>query len=165
MDGYLLMAFLRSWLTSHFLLFSELSVSSPEKGFGLEAVHFSRAANSWFFLKWARVHFVFVCECWGRGERRYRRATQSVLVWNLCSWKFPLLCFGGDDLPPPAVKLFGKVVLTPLSCLIWDGNESFILSLYCQPLLHPVLGTSCVYCMTCLRLFSLKQKSHVLSFF
>lgn len=162
MDGYLLMAFLRSWLTSDFLLFSELSTSSPEKDFGLEAVHFSRAANSWFFLKWARVHFVFVCECRGRGGRRYRRAPHSQsLSGFLCSWKSPLLCFGGDELAPLACKLFGKVVLTPLSYLLWDSNKNVILSLYCQPLLHPVLDTSCIHGMKCLTLFTLKQKSHV----
>lgn len=107
------------------------------------------------------ILFLFVSSGGGE-ERRYRRATHSQsLSGILCSWKFPLLCFGGDDLAPPAFELFGKVVLTRLSYLLWDDNKYFILSLYCQPLLHPVLDTSCVYCMKCLKLFSLKQESHV----
>lgn len=86
--------------------------------------------------------FLFVSA--GGGEKG---GTEELLSQSLSgilhSWKFPLLCFGGDDLAPPAFELFGKVVLTPLSYMLWDGNKDFILNVYCQPL-HPVLDTSCI---------------------
>lgn len=147
MDGYLLMAFLRSCrLASSFCFLSSVK-SSPEKDFGLEAVHLSMLPIlDSFSSGQGYILFLFVSVGGGEKGGTEERLTASPCLDSSVAGSF--LCFVlRDDLAPPAFKLFGKVVLTPLSYLIWDDNKNFILIQNCQPLLHPVLDTSCVYCM------------------